>query len=696
MGLRFFSATSIHGGSRRHLLTLYVAAIAGPTLVLVYLGFVAVHRQRDAIAQLSAANRRLQEQTLASTIEQRLVADAETCVRDVESSAWPIVQDTDWDDLPRARRARRIFEDVARRHRVTKSAFLIVDGAVRIPRAELPIPDILKDGASGIFDRELSRLFRRAEELELTKETVQAFRLYERIAAQAGDLNTRALASARMARCYEALGDTRSAIAAHRRLIELYPEEYSFSGRPYALQAAVELRRLDSADAWGTRQTLVDVRSALLDGRWELDPDTTEYFASQLGLTATDLRPPRAEYLQLTALARTLRDSFQPRAEASPGAVQGTSLSEGPRAHQVYYATLSGAGVHTVVGCVVNANYVAEALLPAVAKTLVLQPATVGIVAAGGGGTPLRSTLAWLEVVLREQPGTRAGSHPTDTFVFGGAVALVLGTLLLSVLLLLRDVARETATTQLRADLVGGVSHELKTPLTAIRIYGETLAADPDAPREERRGFYEVIIQESERLTRLIDRVLDFSIVESEARNYTPAPVAVVPLVEQIVAKYRVYVERHGFRFQFDAGGADEGAATIEGDSEAIARALGNLIDNALKYSGDDRWLCVRVRLHDAEVQVAVEDHGDGIAPRDRELIFNRFHRGANRVGRGGYGLGLYLVKRVMELHHGRVDVESEPGRGSRFTLCFPRRTAVDGNVCGQESVSAPHFSDRG
>jgi len=254
--------------------------------------------------------------------------------------------------------------------------------------------------------------------------------------------------------------------------------------------------------------------------------------------------------------------------------------------------------------------------------------------------------------------------------IYGGAIALVLVILSAGVGLLLRDIAREARTNRLRSDFVSSVSHELKTPITLIRLYSETLLR-PDAFREEDRdGFYSIIVRESERLGRLVDRILTFSRVERGDQVYNLEEGDVAPVIARVVEDYREYLERAGFRLERALAPS---APPVRFDAGALSQAVVNLLDNAVKYSGESREIAVRLGAENGCVTLEVEDHGLGIPAAERERIFGRFYRVPNGSGKGGYGLGLFLVRHIMDAHGGRVDVDSEPGRGSRFRLMFPR-----------------------
>ncbi len=253
--------------------------------------------------------------------------------------------------------------------------------------------------------------------------------------------------------------------------------------------------------------------------------------------------------------------------------------------------------------------------------------------------------------------------------VFAGSMLLVLCVLALGVILLLRDVSRETQLNRLRSDFVSGVSHELKTPLTLIRLYTETLLDEEQFRKEEREGFYQIILRESERLTHLIEKALDFSRVDRREKQYHLEKGNLAPSIAQTVQVYGDYLKRRGFRVETNLASS---LPVVEFDPDAVAQAVVNLLDNAAKYSGDSKFVGVRLLAEDSAVILEVEDRGIGIPADEQKKIFQQFYRSRTRSGKGGYGLGLFLVKHIMDAHGGRVEVESEAGRGSRFRLVFP------------------------
>jgi len=190
---------------------------------------------------------------------------------------------------------------------------------------------------------------------------------------------------------------------------------------------------------------------------------------------------------------------------------------------------------------------------------------------------------------------------------------------------------------------------------------------------DERRDVcYEAQSRSTARLTRLVETLLDFGRMEGGARIYHFEPIDTVELVRRTVEEFRQEAQSSGFQFRLMA----QDSAEIDADGEALGRALWNLLDNAVKYSGDSREIEVEVGRAGSDVTIAVRDRGLGIPSHEQSLIFRKFQRGdeAMRLGIKGTGIGLAMVDHIMKAHHGRIEVRSEPGRGSTFTLALPVR----------------------
>jgi signal transduction histidine kinase len=233
------------------------------------------------------------------------------------------------------------------------------------------------------------------------------------------------------------------------------------------------------------------------------------------------------------------------------------------------------------------------------------------------------------------------------------------------------NVRRELRLSRLKSDFVANVSHELKTPLALIRLYAETLELRR-VPSEERKGeYYRVIGKESRRLTQLINNILDFSRIEAGRREYRMVPSDIGAVVRDVVESYRFAIEKLGFSLELSLG--DE-LPPLELDPEAISQAVINLLNNAIKYSSEEKSIKVSVRRELDRVLLAVSDRGIGIPRSEHRRIFEKFYRVETSLVHTtkGSGLGLALVQHITEAHGGRVELASAPGEGSTFTLSLP------------------------
>jgi signal transduction histidine kinase len=291
-----------------------------------------------------------------------------------------------------------------------------------------------------------------------------------------------------------------------------------------------------------------------------------------------------------------------------------------------------------------------------------------------GDGSPVlevsfRETLPEWRLAVYAAPGAsprQAVRRQVVLFTLAFAVLLVV--IIAGILATWRLTRRETEMARLKSDFVANVSHDLKTPLSVIRMFGETLEMGRVVDESQRRDYYRVITRESERLSRLIDNVLDFSRIEGGRQTYDMSPTAVEPLIRETLEAFAYPLGQGGFKVDVTIA---PDLAEVEMDAAAVGQALANLVDNAIKYSGDERALTVDARVVDGRLALSVVDRGVGIARAEHERIFEKFYRvgRSDTQGRRGSGVGLALVRHVAVAHGGDVTVESAPGAGSRFTL---------------------------
>ncbi len=234
------------------------------------------------------------------------------------------------------------------------------------------------------------------------------------------------------------------------------------------------------------------------------------------------------------------------------------------------------------------------------------------------------------------------------------------------------DITRFRQAEELKSTFVSIVSHELKTPVALIKGYAETLRReDAHWDRETMQDSLDVIAEEADHLTHLIDSLLEASRIQAGGLKLEPTDVNLARLAEKVVDGFRTQTKVHTFELDFDAG-----FPPVWGDPERLQEVLTNLVSNAVKYSPGGGTVWVGGRLDGAGATIYVADEGMGIPAEEQDRIFERFYRVESGLHRSteGTGLGLYLVKAIVEAHGGRVWVESAPERGSIFIFTLPGR----------------------
>jgi len=271
---------------------------------------------------------------------------------------------------------------------------------------------------------------------------------------------------------------------------------------------------------------------------------------------------------------------------------------------------------------------------------------------------------------LSIEQGVRRWQH--WTLILIGFIDIMLGA---GLYLVYSNVRRELHLSRLKSDFVANVSHELKTPLALIRLFAETLELGRVPSEDKARQYYQVINKESQRLTQLINNILDFSRIEAGRKEYRFAPTDVGRIVSDVLEAYRFQIEQQGFVLEVRV--ADD-LPEVEADKEALAQAVLNLVNNAIKYSRDEKYLRLDLHREGDKVLLSVTDRGIGVAKGEQKKIFEKFYRAEDSLVHEtkGSGLGLALVQHIMQAHGGSVEVESAPGKGSTFTLVLPVRNA--------------------
>lgn len=256
------------------------------------------------------------------------------------------------------------------------------------------------------------------------------------------------------------------------------------------------------------------------------------------------------------------------------------------------------------------------------------------------------------------------------SWTYGIALALLLGGMCLGIVLILRDIKRDKKMADMQSEFVAHVTHELKTPLTSINMFAETIFLDRAKSEEIRKKYANIIMKESEVLKRKIDNILEYSVRKNESAKYRLKETNLTALVGEVMDEMKYWLDINQFNVKTDI----EADVFVKVDPEAIKQALTNLIGNAIKYSPVDKNLVVRLKKNVEKILIEVEDTGMGIPNDPLNLVFEKFYRIRSQENESttGTGLGLCVTRDIVNAHGGKIFVESEINKGSKFTIQLP------------------------
>lgn len=507
-----------------------------------------------------------------------------------------------------------------------------------------------------------------AERLEFDEPNPQAAARLYRQAARRGDAPTRAHALAALTRVLRQQHAYGEALEATRALEGLGAT--LVAGHPAALLAHQARLRLYAEQGDRTRlaRAAMAFAAAAYDGRWALDRAGFE--EARQAILAAGGPPPPALAVARTRAAFALWQEWQQgrlptrgrRLLDDPTAPVLAAWGGGTAAPQIWFGSLDD---------------LQRTWLPVASQ----QGASLSAFSVegrhlfgprGGGGISVTPAETRVPVVLHvalpdgiPDPVSRSRQRVVAA-VLGGAFLLLVGV----AWSLSRTTHRELSLARQQTEFVAAVSHEFRTPLTSMRHLLDLLSTRP-VPAERRAHYYGLLIQESDRLQRMVETLLTFGRLEAGAHGWRMQPVIVRTLLDDVVDTFRREPLSRGRDVSCTIG---PGAEQIVGDAEALARALWNLVENAAKYSPPGSPIALSAMREGDAVRLTVADQGPGIEAADRHRIFGKFQRGRAAIHDGvrGVGIGLALVRLIAEGHGGSVSLTSVPGRGSAFTMTCP------------------------
>jgi len=568
-------------------------------------------------------------------------------------------------------------------------------------------------------------LFERAEYWEsVRREYDRAAELYRRCRPLSEVPRLQAFAWEGYGRCLFFLERDDEAASAYAELFTRYGRLQNRSGHPYGPLAALQLHEISTRQGKpeASLQNLVQVLEMLEAGAWPLSRSAHDFYVEEI---ARVLRAEFAEgqhaglrkdyeaartgssaYLEELSFAAMVEENIVPVLKERIAYSQYANeppkgrfpLAVGTSRVLVSYARLADVPNDRFLyaGFCWNLDDVRNRLFPeAAAKVERESGITVRLAEPAGPATAVpdrpvpENTLTmsapgfpfpWRYAVARSDLGDLERAARRENLLIGILLAGLVGLTSLGAFLLVRDVSRQAETAAMKSRFIDTISHELKTPLTLIRLYGETLKNRRYLPEEGRREAYEIITGESERLSNMISNILDMSRIERDVWEFHLESGSIAEAVKSTLESYRYHLERKGFIVREDI---ETEIPPVKFDREALASVVVNLLSNAMKFSPGTKEVFIRVFQKDGEAVLQVADKGIGISRQDAGRIFERFYRSPKAAGHdaGGSGLGLTIVKHIVEAHGGRIAVESEPGRGSVFSVFLPLEKPAEGSA---------------
>ena len=461
----------------------------------------------------------------------------------------------------------------------------------------------------------------------------------------------------RIARIERRLKRGDAALAAYARLqreTAINPD-----GVPYALLAAGALAELQPRE-----RAVEHLRYALLEGRWPIRRETFEYYWSEVNRLRRAADVPPGHAMEFSLRVSRLYELWQ-------RAVKTGASSSGREAGPDESLLMWHATPDRLLALSAPPGWLGESLkLPANTADIRWKwTATPSQTPASQASRPLAEaqipgSLEFSSIAAPPKPGL---SRP----LWLAAVALMLSLVLTGAYAIHRGVSRELRVAQLQSDFVSAVSHEFRSPLTALRGITELLAEDRIDSESGRRQSHMFLARETARLQRLVEDLLDFGSMEAGRKQYSMEPHDVFGLVRAAVADFKEDPFEKNWEVEMNLESRE---ATVHADGAAIRRAIRNLLENARKYSPDCRTVWVDGRVERRRVAISVRDRGMGIDPAEQREIFQKFVRGstAKKAGIKGTGIGLSMVHQIVQSCGGEIRLESAVGSGSTFTLLFP------------------------
>jgi len=583
-------------------------------------------------------------------------------------------------------------------------------------------PDRRSGGSPRAVDASLSAGIRRAEALEFVdRKFLAAAALYRELNNLASDRNLKAEMLTSQARCLQKAGSYDEAIRVYARIETEYSDCLTPSRLPLGLLAGLQiagcyertgnfegavkhalsqfrdLLRKPSALSEDQFKTYISLVGESIDGM--LSAERGRQASEEFRKEYVNLKTLQSDRLKEWEAVGILRKDVIPEFERrlsqpemySPNSYRYSRNVEG-RDLLVLAAWVPdrNMGITGIFGVQLNSDHLLKDILPEAVGNVqmdeslqVLLSDLAGRAISDGRNTPTALPLV-TEYFEDNFPPWRIDLYQTQAkgleildlrrnFYFWTILTLII-VLAFGAFLIVRTIAHEMEILKIKSDFVSSVSHEFKTPLTSIKALMERLVDGKVRDSGKMEQYFSIIAQDTDKLTRLVNNLLDFSKIEEGKKEYDFSETDIVRITTEQVQGFKKEQVLTGPDIRLEIAGE---IPMLRADADALSRALANLLSNAVKFTPPGKAIRVALRSDGENIILEVEDEGIGIHPDETGKVFEKFYQGKNALDQSvkGTGLGLTLVKHIVEAHGGRILVESRLGRGSKFSMVFPIRS---------------------
>jgi len=686
--------------NRRRVVAIFLVAVMLPSLFLSYVGLKSIEQEKLWQQQLVEQNLRSSLALAVSRIESKVEDQSRAFLSSLPLEKSPFTSD--------------FFSSV----RTTVDQHKFIDQIFLLDKdLKLIYPRAFCDDANSFWRQKPKRDLKQneyltaGETLELRGSLEEAIKEYQKGIMSTTPLQKRLALMSRIARCQFKKNDLQGAEVTYQKIIVEDHQQFYGEEIPYALTAYHQLVRI--AERTHSRislpNLLLNFYQALLENFHRLEHWQYEFYLDEVKARLFErsikFGPMESKrYAQLSELERQAqeeRDSASflqlkllPTIEGELGLANATK--------KIRYSSAAVDGVEWHFGCqaleesrspirIIGFIVCIEALTAWAQEVCnqlrVGEGIRVELVKDGRdrmvGTSNAKVVLSTRFTTLVELlPGcavgiVTSGVDPVEAVarksmtIYYVLIFSIVAIIILGVVLIFRDISREEDLSRMKSEFISNVSHEIKTPIATVRTLAENLNEGWITDEEKRGEYFHLIARESERLSHLVENILDFSRIDARRKSYRMEVVPVTDVISKALDRFRLLVDGQGVKLSAQVS-PDLPSARM--DPEAIEQALLNLLDNAVKYSTEDKFVEVSADTQAGQLIVKVSDRGCGIDKKDLQKIFEKFYRVESSDSKKvvGSGIGLTLVKEIIEAHGGRVEVESGVGKGSVFTLTIP------------------------